>query len=47
MSDMAMLRQIGATLPTMLIPERKNKLWLAMQWGALVLAAIALWAFAK
>jgi hypothetical protein len=47
MSDMAILQQFGAIFPTMLIPERKNKVWLAIQWGALVLAAIALWAFAK
>jgi hypothetical protein len=47
MSDMAILQQFGATLPTMLIPERKNKVWLAIQWGAIVLAAIALWAYAK
>jgi len=31
----------------MFIPERKNKLWLAIQWGILVLVAIALWAYAR
>jgi len=41
---MAIFQQLGATLLSMLIPERKIKLWLAIQWGILVLAGIALWA---
>jgi len=47
MSDMAILQQFGATLLGMLIPERKSKVWLAIQWGVIVLIAIAMWAFVR
>jgi len=31
----------------MLIPEEKSKVWLVIQWGIIVLAAIALWAYVR
>jgi len=46
-SAIEILQQAGATLLGMFIPERKSKLWLAIQWGILVLVAIALWAYAR
>ena len=47
LSAMAILQQFGATLLGMLIPERKSKVWLAIQWGIIVLIAIAMWAFVR
>jgi hypothetical protein len=47
MSVIEILQQFGATLLGMLIPERKSKVWLAIQWGIIVLIAIAMWAFVR
>jgi len=47
LSEIAILQQFGATLLGMLIPERKSKVWLATQWGIIVLIAIAMWAFVR
>ena len=47
LSEIAILQQFGATLLGMLIPERKSKVWLAIQWGIIVLIAIAMWAFVR
>lgn len=43
----ATLQEFGATLLGDVGTEQKNKVRLAIQWGILVLAAIAIWAFAK
>ncbi len=47
MSAIAILQQFGATLLGMLIPERRSKVWLAVQWGVIVLIAIAMWGIVR